>query len=251
MPHAVVTGAASGMGRLMVERLLERGWTVSAVDLDTPALHELAGTAGVSAYPCDVSDPQLVRAAAAAVLAAHPRIDRLVTAAGIAVIGRLDDLDPERVARPMQVNYLGTVAWVHALLPALRESGGELVLFASLAGWIVTPGYGAYTASKFALVGYAETLALELRGSGITVRAVCPPAVRTPMIDGVIRDGQSAAAVERSRPLSPGQVIDAIEKSLRRRRAKIWVFPGPAGIVWRVRRLAPGLVNAATTRLGG
>lgn len=249
MPHAVITGAGSGMGRLLVDRLLAAGWTVSAVDLDTPALHALAELTGVSTYACDISDFAQVRSTADRVLAEHAVIDRLVTAAGIAVIGHLEDLQPEQVAKPMQVNYLGTVAWVHALLPALRASQGELVLFASLAGWIVTPNYGAYSATKFALVGYAETLALELRGSGVTVRAVCPPAVRTPMIDGVIRDGQSAKSVERSRPLRPEQVLDAIDRSLRKRRRSVWVFPGPAGVVWRIRRFAPGLVNAAARRL--
>lgn len=250
MPHAVITGAASGMGRVMLDRLVASGWTVSAVDLDSPALIGLAEVPGVDTYPCDVADLLQVRRAADAILAAHPRIDRLVTAAGIAVIGHLADLPPERVAHCMQVNYSGTAAWVHALLPSLRASRGQLVLFASLAGWIVTPNYGAYTATKFALVGYAETLALELRGTGVTVRAVCPPAVRTPMIDGVIRDGQSAKAVERSRPLLPEQVIDAVERSLLRRHGRVWVFPGPAGAVWRIRRFAPRLVNAAATRLG-
>ncbi len=251
MPTAVVTGAASGMGKLIVERMVAEGWSVAAIDLPSPALDAVGENPAVTAYACDVRDLLQVRAVAAQIRERSGRIDRLVTAAGIAVIGHLSDLPTERVAETMQVNYLGTVAWISELLPALRESRGQLVIFASLAGWIVTPNYGAYTASKFALVGYAETLAVELRGTGITVRVVCPAAVRTPMIAGVIRDGQSERAVERSRPMRPEQVVAAVEHSLRRRRRSIWVFPGSAGVVWRVRRLAPNLVTVVARRLSG
>jgi len=249
MPHAIVTGAASGMGRLMVERLVKDGWSVAAVDLASPALEELGTHTGVTIHPCDVRDLDQVRTCALATHGPEGKVDRLVTAAGIATIGTIGELSPERFAETVRVNYIGTVAWVHELLPALRESRGQIVLFASLAGWMVTPHYGAYTASKFALVGYGETLAMELKGSGVRVRVVCPPAVRTPMLAGIIADGHDPKKVERSRPLRPERVINAIEKSLRRGRRRTWVFPGPAGIVWRIRRFTPGLVNVAARRL--
>ncbi len=250
MPNAVITGAASGMGRLALERLVAAGWTVAAVDLMSPALDELDSVDGVFIYPCDVRDLLQVQAAAAAILESLGRVDRLVTAAGIAVVGRIGTVPTDRFLQAMDVNYAGTVAWVNELLPALHASSGELVLFASLAGWIVTPGYGAYTASKFAVVGFAETLAEEARGTGLTIRCVCPPGVRTPMLEGIVRDGHDARLVEVSRPLRPEQVLDAIDRSLQRRQRRPWVFPGPAGFVWRVRRVFPSLVNAAGRRLG-
>ncbi len=238
------------MGRLTVLRLVEDGWRVAAVDLGGPALEALHPNDQVSTFACDVSDLAQVRATATAVLAAFGQVDRLVTAAGIAAYGRIGEVSTERVLQVMDVNYAGTVAWVNELLPTLRASNGDLVIYASLAGWIVTPGYGPYTASKFALVGFAETLAEETRGTGLTVRCVCPPAVKTPMLTRIVADGQSQQSVDRSRPLTPEKVVDVVERSLARRRRSIWVFPGPAGFVWRLRRWSPRTVNALAGKLG-
>ncbi|MEB3071475.1 SDR family NAD(P)-dependent oxidoreductase [[Mycobacterium] vasticus] len=248
---AVVTGAASGMGRLTAVRLARSGWRVAAVDLPGPQLDAVATETGAVPYPCDVSDAEQVAATADTVIERFGAIDRLVNAAGIAVPGRIEDLASRDFERSVDINYLGTVRWVQAVLPGMRSRGsGELVLFASLAGWMPTPAMGAYTATKFAVVGFAETLAMELRGSGITLRCVCPGAVQTPMLDDIMAHGISARLKNLSRAAAPEQVLDSIEASLVRRHAGIYVFPGiPTKMLWRIRRIAPGLLAGVVRRL--
>ncbi len=256
---AVVTGAASGMGRVMTARLTERGWAVAAVDLAGPQLDAVAAETGAAPHPCDVSDDGHVAATSRAVLERFGAIDRLVNAAGIAVPGRIEDLRGDVFERSMNVNYLGTVRWVKAVLPGMRSRGtGELVLFASLAGWMPTPAMAAYTATKFAVVGFAETLAMEVEGSGLAVRCVCPGGVQTPMLDDIMAQGMPERLKNLTSIAAPEQVIDAIEASLTRRhsvifggiRTGIHVFPGvPAKVLWRVRRLSPRLLGGAVRRL--
>ncbi|WP_433598221.1 SDR family NAD(P)-dependent oxidoreductase [Nocardia sp. CA-135953] len=247
---AIVTGAASGIGLLTVERLVAREWRVAAVDLPGEPLKALARRDGVSTHACDVSRPDEVDRVAAAVEERYGRVDRLVNAAGIAVSGSVQDVSNERFARVIEVNYLGTVHWVRAVLPQMRRRGaGELVLFASLAGWFATPRMGAYTASKFAVVGLAETLKLELAGSGIALRCVCPPAVRTPMLDDIFDQGMSRRATKLAVPIAPETVLDAVDAALARPRGKVFVFPGRGStVMWRMRRFLPGLFDAIVRR---
>jgi len=239
---AVVTGAASGMGRLTTARPVASGWTVAAVDLAAAQLKTTAAEIGATPYPCDVGDSAQVAATVSEVSERFGAIDRLINAAGIAISGGIEDLSIEAFERSMNVNYFGTVRWVKAVLPVMRKRGsGEIVLFASLAGWMPTPRMAAYTATKFAVVGLAETLAMELQGSGITVRCVCPGAVQTPMLDDIVAKGMPDRLKNLSRAAPPSQVIDAVEASLSGRQRGIFVFPGvPAKVLWRLRRLSPG-----------
>lgn len=248
---AIVTGAASGMGRLAAQRLASAGWQVAAVDLPGEALTAATAHAGIHAFGCDVSDPAQVAATVASVEERWGTVDRLVNAAGIAVPGPIDEVPVDRFAACIAVNYLGTVYWVKALLPAMKARGsGEIVLFASLAGWFATPEMGAYTATKFAVVGFAETLKLELHGSGVTLRVVCPPGVQTPMLDTLNGHSKLSRAAEVVKPIPPERVLDAIDASLRRGRRKVFVFPGRGSTTaWRIRRFLPGGLDAVMRRL--
>jgi NAD(P)-dependent dehydrogenase (short-subunit alcohol dehydrogenase family) len=248
---AVVTGAASGMGKVMTARLRAAGWAVAAVDLAGPDLDAVAAETGATPHPCDVSDDRQVTATAGSLVEQFGAIDRLVNAAGIALSGRIEDLPGDAFERSMNVNYLGTVRWVKAVLPGMRaRAAGEVVLFASLAGWMPTPAMAAYTATKFAVVGLAETLAMELRGSGISLRCVCPAAVQTPMLDDILAQGIPERLKNLSPVAAPEQVIDAIEASLARRHTGIYVFPGVgAKVLWRARRLSPRLLAGVIERL--
>jgi NAD(P)-dependent dehydrogenase (short-subunit alcohol dehydrogenase family) len=248
---AVVTGAASGMGRLMTARLAHEGWAVAAVDLPGPRLDAVAAETGAKPHPCDVSDNGQVTFTAHSLLERFGAIDRLVNAAAIALHGRIEDLPHDAFVRSMNVNYLGTVRWVKAVLPGMRARGtGDVVLFASLAGWMPTPDMAAYTATKFAVLGFAETLAMELKGSGINVRCICPAAVQTPMLDDIMAHGVSERLKNIAPVATPERVIDAIEASLARRHAGIYVFPGvPAKMLWRMRRLSPRLLASVVRRL--
>jgi NAD(P)-dependent dehydrogenase (short-subunit alcohol dehydrogenase family) len=239
------------MGSLAARRLLDSGWQVAAVDLPGATYASLVDHAGFHRFDCDVSEADRVAATAAAITERLGRVDRLVNAAGIAVAGPIEQVPPTRFAAVMSVNYLGTVYWVKAVLPAMRaRNSGEIVLFASLAGWFATPNMGAYTATKFAVVGLAETLRLELRGTGVTLRCVCPPGVQTPMLDDILRQDAPKGALKVLKPITAQQVLDSIDASLARPCAGMYVFPGRGSTtVWRLRRFTPGLFDAALRRL--
>jgi len=244
---ALVTGAASGMGRLAARRLAAGGAQVAACDVNEAGLRELADTSDrIRTFVLDTRDGAAVEATVKTVESELGPIDRVLNAAAIMPTGLLLEQDPELVHRIMEINYGGVVNVTYAVLPRMRERGrGDLVNFASIAGWLPAPHFGAYNASKFAVVAFTEVLHHENRGRGVRICCVCPPPVRTPLLDqatsqpGVLAD---------ARPIEPEVVLDAIEAALEK--GRLWVFPGRGtALVWRIRRVLPGLVWARIARL--
>jgi short-subunit dehydrogenase len=239
---ALVTGAASGMGRLSAERLARQGAQVAAVDRNEAGLRELAAAAGagVRAFPCDVADAAAVASLVSEVEAGLGPIDRVTHAAAISPSGLLAEQDAADVVRVMRINYGGTVNVVHAALPGMLARGrGDVIVFGSLAGWLPSPFLGAYSATKFAVNSFAEVLYHENRGRGVRFACVCPPAVDTPLLDQV--KGAARAMVDSTPAIRPEEVLDAIEDALER--GRFWVFPGRGtSVAWRLRRFVPGLL---------
>lgn len=241
---AVVTGAAGGMGRRFVEWCRAEGFAVAAVDLAGAGLDELGALDGVRTYPVDVTDLGQVRAAAERIVGELGPIDRLVTTAGIARGARVGELDTAEAARVVSVNLLGTIHWIDQVVePMRRRDAGEIISLASLAGFLPTNRMAAYVASKFGVVGYLESLAKELKGSGIRLLCICPPGVDTPMLDDIIQSGgMPSRAVKLVKPISPQGVVDAAAAALPTTR--LLVFPGRGSTtLWRIRRWAPRLTD--------
>jgi len=175
-------------------------------------------------------------------------IDTVYNAAAILRTAPLLETDRETIHRIMEINYGGTVNVTLATLPAMLERGaGTLVNFASMAGWLPAFEFGAYTASKFAVVAFSETLWQENLGRGVRFACVCPPPVATPMLD----DATSQPKILEEQPaIAPTEVLDAIEKALAA--DEFWVFPGKgtrAG--WRARRFLPGQVWKRLRKIEG
>jgi short-subunit dehydrogenase len=239
---ALITGAASGIGQLMTLRLARTGVRVVAVDKDEEGLARLvAEQPTVVGVPLDVSDSEAV---VATVGPWADSLDLVVVAAAVGYTGRIEETSVETFRRLMEVNYLGTVATVKAVLPAMRSrDDGHLVIFGSMAGWVPAPLHSAYSATKAAVVMHAEIVRQELRGTGVKLTCVCPPSVATPLLDAM---PASRATTERVKPLSTDQVVDAVESAVRHNR--FWVFPDlTSKAVWRMRRLAPGPLAWATS----
>ena len=192
--HVLITGGASGIGRLLVLGCASLGATVTIWDLDADGAERVAleaaaaGASGAHAFACDVSDREQVYARADEVRAAAGDVDVLVNNAGI-VSGRpLLELPDERIERTFAVNALALFWTTKAFLPAMKARGsGHVVTVASAAGLIGTARETDYAASKFAAVGFNESLRQELRRSGCGVRttAVCPFYIDTGMFKGV------------------------------------------------------------------
>ena len=248
----VVTGAGSGIGRAAALRQAGAGHQVAAVDVVGELLSSLSGHENISTFKCDVSDAKAVQQTADDVIEHFGIPDRLINAAATCTPGRIGELPTACFRREIEVNYLGTVHCVDAILPAMRDRGrGEIVTFSSVAGWLPAPGIGAYIPTKTAVIGFSEVLAAETRGTGVRVICVCPPLVDTPMLHQVTANTTvvSSRAARLVRPLTPETVIDAMERGLRKNR--LFVFPGPAtGTLVRMRRHAPRLTEKLV-RLSG
>ena len=165
-----VTGASSGLGLHTAMALRDDGWQVIA------GARSFTGGQrdGMTCLPLDVTDAESVRAfCRRAAEIALP--DALVQCAGMLVLGSCEETETEEFRRVMDTNYLGMVRMNREVLPLMRrQGGGKIVLFSSINGLLGIPFQSAYTASKHAIEGYAECLALEVKPFGIQVMLVEP-----------------------------------------------------------------------------
>lgn len=246
---ALVTGGASGMGRLSAQRLAAGGAKVAIVDVNEAGLAETArGQEGLRAFPADVTDGRAVSGLVARVEEELGPIDRVLNAAAIMPTGRLLEQDADLIRRIMDINYVGTVNVCQSVLPRMLERGrGDLVNFASVAGWMPALHFGAYNASKFAVVAYTEVLAHESRGRGVRFACVCPPPVATPLLD---QAKSRPRILEQLPPIAPETVLDAIERDLEA--GRLMVFPDRnARFTYWLRRFVPSLVWKQLHRVEG
>lgn len=245
---ALVTGAASGIGREWTLRLAEHGVRVAALDINAEEVKALAADSpNIVAFPCDVTDRQAVDAVVGEVDAEFGGLDRVVHCAAVLAIHSVLDHRVDDIERLLRINFLGTVNVAQATVPVLlREGPAELVLMASIVGWLPTPDVGAYGASKAAIVSFAEVLAAESRDTALRVVCVCPPAVETPMTKWV-RENHPEVMGDGA-GITPADVVAATERALPGR--KLHVFPGRGTtLIWRARRFAPRLLGRAMDRL--
>lgn len=199
---AVVTGAASGMGRAVALQLADEGARLSICDVDALGLAETAALvrargAQVHERAVDVSSREAVEAYAEDVLTRYGAVHLLVNNAGIALTGDVEDLELKDVERVMDVDFWGVVHGTMVFLPHLIASGeGTLVNVSSLFGLIAMPGQSAYNAAKFAVRGFTEALRQELLISGqpLTVTCVHPGGIRTNIVRNSTAVGRHDAA---------------------------------------------------------
>jgi NADP-dependent 3-hydroxy acid dehydrogenase YdfG len=189
---AVVTGASSGIGAATARRLAADGWEVVAAARRLDRLGELAASSPrIRSCPLDVTSDASVAAMAESV----PESDLLVANAGGAFdLARIADAEVDDWARMYDVNVLGLVRTVQALLPALTASKGQLVMTGSTAGRWVYEGGGGYVGAKHAVAALRDTLRLELVEAGIRVTEVAPGMVQTEEFSLVRFGGDAARA---------------------------------------------------------
>jgi len=231
---ALVTGASSGIGRLLALRMAAAGARVALVARRERELEELAdeiraGDGAAVPLVCDVADRQQALATAEKAAKTLGRIDVLVNNAGYGHHRRFLDWELEDMERVMRVNFLGTLYFTKALLPAMVQRGsGWLVFIASAAGRIAPADETAYAASKHAMVGLAGSLSLEVEDAGVHVLTVCPGAIRTPLFDDEAL--ARLPAVARRQMAEPEDLVEAIMDALARGKRELtfprWIASG-------------------------
>jgi short-subunit dehydrogenase len=224
---AVVTGASGGVGSALAAHLAREGVKVAMADLDQEALDAVAATIdapGVVAMALDVSDSAAYTRYLDEVELRLGPIDILCNVAAIMPIARFEEERDEMTARILAVNL---AAVIHSTKDASRRmkarGSGHIVNVASGAGWLAGGGVATYCASKFGLVGYTESVAMELRGTGVDISVVAPAVIKSEMSKG-LKDVRGVRAVE------PWEVAAGIVDVLRRPRFAAFV-PKSIGVM--------------------
>jgi short-subunit dehydrogenase len=247
---ALVTGAASGIGRAIALRLAGEGAHLFLVDIEEEGLASVAEETrqqGVQVVGrrCDVAEPSEVSAAVAEVLARCGGVDILVNNAGITYYGRTDRMSAEHWDRLMRVNLLSHIQFTRELLPSLLARREAHVLnVCSILGLIGMPKVTAYCTSKFAMVGFSESLRNELGRQGLGVTALCPGFVSTNLFTNAPLE---ESAEEHKLPprlicTTPERVAKAAIKAIYRNRRLVTMEPF-ARLMYAVKRFAPWLMD--------
>jgi short-subunit dehydrogenase len=204
MTTHLVTGAGSGIGFVLAERLLERGDDLVLLARSTERAHELReDLPGATVLVADLASPESVES-----LDLPDELDSVVHAAGVVELGPVADLSTSAWAEQLTVNLVAPAALTRVALPALRRARGTVVFVNSGAGLTAHPGWSAYAASKHGLRALADSLRGEESGAGVRVSTVYPGRTATPMQEKVHR--QEGKDYDAGAWIRPETVADAI-----------------------------------------
>ena len=204
---ALVTGAASGIGRATAERLAEEGASLILTDVQAQPLEESAKLArergaDVEAIVCDVSDPDSVQSAISDGLARFGALDAVCNCAGVLKFGNTHEFSLEDWNRILAINLTGTFLVCRAAIPHLVASKGAIVNIASTSALAGHPWTCAYSASKGGVLAFTYGIAVEYGKQGLRANAVCPGSISTPMIDTFeLPEGADRKLLHRIMPL--------------------------------------------------
>jgi len=249
---AVVTGAGSGIGRALAQQLATAGSALALADIDEKGLVETAQSlekrsAPVTTHVLDVADEEGVRSFAEDVSKRHERVTLLINNAGVAMEGTFEEISLDDFRWLININFWGTVYGVKYFLPLLRrEKRAHIVDISSVFGLIAPPGQSAYSASKFAVRGFTESLRHELARTTVHVSCVHPGGIRTAIARharvgaGVKKNGLEEKVVlfEKMLRTSPEEAAERILRGVERSEPRILIGSDARQIDF-VQRLRP------------
>jgi short-subunit dehydrogenase len=249
-----ITGASAGIGRATALRLA-RGRAALALCARRPdrlaavsAEIEQAGGAALT-FTADVTDDQAMLRFVGEAVQRFGRLDAMICNAGFGLYGAIDAIEPARMRRLLDVNVMGTYNAAYAALPVFRRQGrGHLVIVSFIVGQRGIPFMAAYSATKFAQVGLAESLRAELAGSDIRVSVIYPISTRTEFHEVMMRESGFATRASGPRQ-DAAQVADAIARVLDRPRPEVYPFMPSKGLAI-INAIAPGVCDRLVKRWG-
>ena len=210
----LITGCSTGIGRELALRLAGSGYTVVATARRVEALDDLPAALKLQV---DVTRTDSVNRAVDCTLQRFGRIDVLISNAGYAIRGAVEEVPVEQVQQMFDVNVCGMIRMIRAVVPHMRERGvGRIINIGSVSGKLVTPANGAYSASKFALEALSDALRLELAPFGIQVALVEPGSINTPFHATVERNGEQIFSNPRSPYRSLYEEYERVTAEMRR-----------------------------------
>lgn len=249
---AVVTGAASGIGRALAQQLAAAGSALAIADIDEAGLQQTAQSLGnksalVTTHPLDVAREESMKSFAGEVLERHGRVTLLINNAGVSLHGDFEEISLDDFRWLMDINFWGTVYGVKHYLPMLkRERRAHIVNLSSIFGIIAPAGQVPYAASKFAVRGFTEALRHELQDSSICVSCVHPGGIQTPIArhsrlgagTSAAKREQNIARFERLARTPPETAAARILRGVERRSPRI-LIGADAYVIDTLQRLRP------------
>jgi short-subunit dehydrogenase len=245
--RVVLTGASSGIGSALARRLAGQGCRLALTGRSRERLEELAAAirqhgGEAVAVPADVTDAAQRARLVETAVAALGGLDVLVNNAGVGAMGWFADATEERLRRIFEVNFFAAVELTRLALPHLRRGNRPmLVNVSSVVGRRGLPGGAEYSASKFALTGWSESLRPELARQGIHVLVVTPSTVDTPFKSNLLEE-RFLLTWQNRRGVSADRCARLIVAAMRRRRNEVVIGTGARLLLW-LNRLSPRLVD--------
>jgi short-subunit dehydrogenase len=248
----IITGASSGIGKALALRLADEGAWLALAARNAERLESLAGEckqrgSRATAMPTDVGDEVQCEVLIKRTQETYGRIDMLVNNAGISVVSKLEDLPKLRLFKQVvDVNFYGTVYCTYYAIPYLKETHGRIVNISSLGGIQAIPYNTSYIASKFAVMGFSDSLRMEVEEAGISVTVICPSLIVTELHERFLdKNGQpkgpSGRAIYTEHTLTADQCAQIIQRAARLRKRQVVMRPGTLAL-W-LKLIAPGFLD--------
>ena len=249
---AIVTGAASGIGRALAEELARREAIVILADMNSQLLNEVAESIAASNYqseavPVDVSNHEAVLKLVTDTVAQHGQLDYMFNNAGIGIGGEVRDCAIDDWRKVLNVNLLGVINGIDSAYPIMVKQGfGHIINTASIEGLLPFPASVSYVASKYAVVGLSNALRIEGADLGVKVSVVCPGYIKTAIFRSCklikIDRGKMLDSLPERLGITPQKCASVIIRGVERNKAII-VVTGFAKVLWLLQRISPGLIR--------
>jgi NAD(P)-dependent dehydrogenase (short-subunit alcohol dehydrogenase family) len=188
----LITGASSGIGRATALYFAAKGWNVAATMRDPQKTDASLKHPQISLFPLDVTDSDSIAQAVSDTLNSYKKVDVLLNNAGYGLFGPLEAIESQQIQQQFATNLFGLIGVTQQILPAMRESGGGLILnVSSIVGRFALPYASSYVATKFAVEGLSESMRYELEPFGIRVKLIEPGSIRTEFGKGSMQSAVS------------------------------------------------------------